>query len=341
MTEDSADRDVLPGEAVAQELDADVILYNGRIERPEDLRLIDLLSSRRRRPNVLLLLVTEGGDADAAYRIARALQGSYKRFTMYVSGLCKSAGTIVATGAHELVISDHGELGPLDVQMAKKDELWERQSGLTPMATLTTLQTRAFETFSDFFLKTKARSGDTITVKTASQIATELTVGLFAPLYGQLNPLDLGEASRAMLIASRYCTRLIEGGKNFNKEALVHLAQHYPSHSFVIDRDEAEEFFESVREPTETEVALASKLGWWAREPAPAPILDFLSSEPGDDDDEGQIRSPSPADTEPPATEASGESAPDAEQGVRKGDDQDGAGDAEEEPESDASDVGN
>ncbi len=47
-------------------------------------------------------MVTEGGDADPAYRIARCLQDHYDRFSLFVSGYCKSAGTLVALGAHEL-----------------------------------------------------------------------------------------------------------------------------------------------------------------------------------------------------------------------------------------------
>ena len=50
-------------------------------------------------------------------------QRSYKKFIVLVSGYCKSAGTLVACGAHELVFSDAGEIGPIDIQMEKKDDL--------------------------------------------------------------------------------------------------------------------------------------------------------------------------------------------------------------------------
>ena len=95
---------------VAHELDADIIIYNGPLERPADTALIDACIARRRRTNALLILVTSGGNADSAYRIARCLQRKYEKFVLYVSGYCKSAGTLVALGAHEMVISDHGEL---------------------------------------------------------------------------------------------------------------------------------------------------------------------------------------------------------------------------------------
>ena len=272
---------------VAEKLDADVIYYNRPIFRPADQLLIEECIVRTRRKNVLLLLVTTGGDADPAYRIARCLQTKYERFYLYVSGYCKSAGTLVASGAHELVMSDHGELGPLDVQMSKKDELWEMQSGLTVMDTLTALQDNAFAAFERFFLSTKARVGGSITLKTAAQIATEMTTGLFAPLYGQVDPLHIGEAGRAMSIAGHYGRRLLIEGQNIEPAALNRIMSTYPSHGFVIDRQEASELFQNVREPTQEERLLAEKLGDNARRPdasveiARRPFY-FLSTEPTD-----------------------------------------------------------
>ena len=116
---------------LAEVRDTDVLFFNGPIERHLDQRVIEYCVRRRRRKTVTLMLVTDGGDPHAAYRIARCLQSKYSRFTAFIPGFCKSAGTIVALGAHELVMSDFGELGPLDVQLARKDELFEKQSGLT------------------------------------------------------------------------------------------------------------------------------------------------------------------------------------------------------------------
>ena len=272
-------------DAVAEQLDADVILYNGWISRPYDTLLIEECISRFRRKNVLLLLITEGGHADPAYRIARCLQTKYDRFYLYVSGYCKSAGTLVAAGAHELIISDHGELGPLDVQMSKKDELWEKQSGLTVMDTLTSLQQNAFLAFEKFFLNIKRRSEDTITLKTATEIATNMTTGLFTPLYSQIDPMHVGEATRAMSIATQYCKRLLDKSGNITLEALKHITTMYPSHGFVIDREEAKVLFKCVRKPTQPEMLLVDEIGEEAILPSEKgmtgniPPFTFLSSE--------------------------------------------------------------
>lgn len=246
---------------VAEQLNADVIFCNGELDRDLDGDFISLCcASRRRRENVLLLLVTRGGDADVAFRMARCLQKRYKRFSLCVSGYCKSAGTLVALGAQELVFSEHGELGPLDVQMSKKDELWERQSGLTVNASLMALAQKAFLAFEHFFLEMESGSQGAIKIKTAGEIATALTNGLFAPLFSQIDPLHVGEAARAMSIADHYGKRLLKRGKNCTFESLNLLISEYPSHGFVIDMDEAKGLFKNVREPSEAEAQLAEAL---------------------------------------------------------------------------------
>ncbi len=281
-------------ELVSDGLDADVIHYNGPIDRPVDSMLIDSCIARRKRKNVLLLLVTPGGDADTAYRIARCLQNKYEKFILYVSGYCKSAGTLIATGAHELIMSDHGELGPLDVQMYKKDELVGMQSGLTVMDALDAIRENAFSHFENFLLETIKRSQGTITLKTAAEIATNLTNGLFAPISNQVDPLHIGEAGRAMSIAAQYGSRLLRDGRNIELDGLTFIISAYPSHGFVIDRGEADTLFKRVREPTENEILLAEMLGPRARWPENLSRDDempfrFLSKEPdepngGDDD---------------------------------------------------------
>ena len=266
-------------ETVSGELEADIILYNGPIFRPTDSKFIEECLKRRRRKNVILLLVTPGGDADAAYRISRCLQSAYERFFLYVSGCCKSAGTLIALGAHELIISDHGELGPLDVQMSKKDELWETQSGLAVIDTLTTLRDNAFASFEYYFLEIKKRSNDAITSKTATELATEMTTGLFSPLYCQVDPLHIGEAGRAMSIASHYGQRLLNKGRNIELNALKFIITAYPSHGFVIDRQEASSLFKQVREPSKMETLLAENLGELSRWYKEHEFFDFLSNE--------------------------------------------------------------
>ena len=270
--------------AIAAELDADVILYNGWTYRAGTDLLIEQTAAMRRRPNVLLLLVTLGGDPDDAYRVARWLQRKYQRFILYVSGYCKSAGTLIAVGAHELVMSERGELGPLDVQMSKRDDMFEAQSGLYVPATLTTLQSHAADTFVSTLLQIKIESGGVLSLHMAAEVATSITTSLFEPLYSQIDPIHIGEVTRAMNIASHYGERLLKVGENIGVEQLDRIVSGYPSHEFVIDRDEASDLFSRVRNPTEKESDLADLLGTRALYPDDTmiPVVRVLSQETDD-----------------------------------------------------------
>jgi hypothetical protein len=233
----------------------DVIIFAGPLHPGPDRELVEKVRREKSSDDVLLLLATSGGAADSAYRVARCLQGHYHSFTLFVDSWCKSAGTLIALAADEIAMSDTAELGPLDVQLSKPDELMEWTSGLTPIQALSTLRQQAFESFEDYFLKMRYRSGLQITTRTAFDIAAKLAIGLFSPVFEQLDPMRLGEIQRAMLIAHDYGLRL--ASRNLREDALKRLIAGYPSHGFIIDRREASELFHRVREPTEAESSLA------------------------------------------------------------------------------------
>lgn len=261
--------------------DTDILMFNAPIERPRDRRIIKLLSTRQCRPNLLMILVTNGGDPDAAYRISRCIQNHYKKFTVLVSGVCKSAGTLLLLGANQLAFSEHGEIGPLDIQMAKKDELWESESGLTVMTALTAVYENAQDAFDHFLLALTTRSGGRITVRTASEIAAKLTQALYAPISEQIDPIHMGEVKRSMAIAREYGGRLLKKSEICDDETLDTLISSYPSHSFVIDREEAKAIFKSgkVRECTSDEMKLLEDLEHYSLVPYATGWVRFISDD--------------------------------------------------------------
>ncbi|WP_165394671.1 SDH family Clp fold serine proteinase [Pseudoxanthomonas winnipegensis] len=263
---------------IASENDCDVFVYSAGFDRGPDMRVIAQLSTRNRRPRALLLLTSSGGDADAAYRIARAFQSSYQHVTAFVPGWCKSAGTLCVLGAHELVVGDFGELGPLDVQLQRKDEIGEYGSGLAVVEALEQVQRKAFHAFEGFMLQIKQRSLNAITFKLAAELAAKMAVELHEPITRQIDPLSIGEQSRAMTIAKDYGARLQLRSKNFTEDMLDFLIESYPSHGFVIDRLEASAIFKNVREPTELEEKLALALGRDALIPN-GKLIEFFSDE--------------------------------------------------------------
>ncbi len=259
--------------------DTDILIFNAPIERHRDRRIIKWLSTRKCRPNLFMILVTNGGDPDVAYRIARCIQNHYNRFTVCVSGICKSAGTLLLLGAQELAFSDHGEIGPLDIQIAKKDDLWGQESGLTVMTALTALYENAQDAFDHFLLSLTTRSGGRITVRTASEVAAKLTEALYSRISGQIDPIHMGEVNRSMAIAKEYGKRLMEKSQNFEDETLQALISSYPSHGFVIDREEAATKFKIVRACTNDELALLEELGSYTLIPSSSPWQKFISDD--------------------------------------------------------------
>ena len=236
--------------------DTDVILYNGPIDRNGYVKITKACRKAAPSKNVLLILATYGGDPDAAYRIARALRHNYHELTILIPRECKSAGTLLAIGATKLVICDMGELGPLDVQLRKHDEMFESSSALDYYQALSGLQSFTKNAFKDYLLDIKSSCG--ITAKTAADFSSTLTTGLFSPIFQQLDPIKLGEVQRAVQIAEKYGERLNAYDKPMTEESLSKLIAGYPSHGIVIDRKEAKTLFNNVDSPNEDEHKIAS-----------------------------------------------------------------------------------
>ena len=186
---------------LSEKSQADVILFDADIEKPQDELLFECCNQPAYE-NVLLFLTTAGGNPDVAYRIARYLQEKYKKFTVYVDSYCKSAGTLITLGADEIVMSDNAELGPLDVQILKPDELGERDSGLDLIHALERLKETSYEVFEGFFWTLWREGGGQISSKSALKVAIQATSGLLGPVYHQIEPMKLGQFYREIGRAS-------------------------------------------------------------------------------------------------------------------------------------------
>lgn len=241
--------------------DSVTIVYFGEVNRQGYERITKVcenLSADHPR-QVDLVLSTYGGDPDAGFRIARCLQHYFEGgISLYVPHYCKSAGTLIAIGAKELVLSDTGELGPLDVQIAKSDELFERSSGMDITQGFDVLSQQAYDMFNSIAIKIKTQTR--LSTKLATEAASQITVGTFAPIYAQIDPLRLGEIQRATEIAFKYGNRLKEKFNNLYDDGVSNLVAGYPSHSFVIDRKEAKQIFKAVRAPNAEEIKLLKQI---------------------------------------------------------------------------------
>ncbi len=236
----------------SEHADSDVLVISHEITRALHGELSKELK-KKKHDKCVLFLTTYGGDADGAYRIGRCLQHHFEYVRLVVPSSCKSAGTLIAIAANELVIGDLGELGPLDAQGRKAHELFERGSGLDSIQALQMCGEQLKVVFRDMLLEMKLSAQ--LSTSVAGDFAARVATSVADPLYSQIDVNRLGEMQRANQIAIDYGTRLSEKSNSLYAGALSKLTLSYPSHGFVIDRKEAKELFVLVSRPSEKEVA--------------------------------------------------------------------------------------
>jgi hypothetical protein len=180
-----------------------------------------------------------------------------------------------------------GELGPLDVQIVKVDEMDEQKSGLVAEAAFEKLQQEASKFFLQF-VRDMGNSGYRVTLKTASDIATKMTVGVIQPIIEKLEPVTIGEDYRSNQLAQAYAERLNLHSGNLRVtrtfDALQSLLCGYPSHGFVIDFNEAKQLFKHVELFSDEVAEVVSYAGRDAELPRnrrtqQSPRLEFLNAD--------------------------------------------------------------
>ena len=245
----------------------DWFLYSGEIQRVRDLEFVEFVANEKASNELTLMLCTLGGNPDAAYKMGRYLQSRYETFRLFVPGFCKSAGTLLAVAASEIIFSPYGEIGPLDIQLIKTDNLAGMESGLNISEAFITLEKRARDTFHDLVIEITSNSGGIISFQTASHSAAEIVASLFGPIFARIDPEEVGSRARAMRIGEDYALRLNEKFHNLKPNSLTTISQSYTSHGFVIDILEAQSLFHKVRMALDPEKMLVEKVGECCRIP--------------------------------------------------------------------------
>lgn len=103
---------------------------SSQIDRNDIIGFVDLLHNIPENEPVDLFLHTFGGDVDACEKLVRLIHANVveSRFRVVVPDVAKSAGTLMALGANEILMSDTSELGMIDPQFPMRDnqgnEFW-------------------------------------------------------------------------------------------------------------------------------------------------------------------------------------------------------------------------
>ena len=166
----------------------------------------------------------------------------------------------MAVAGHEIIFAPYGELGPLDVQVLKEDQIGSHQSGLNISEAFSAIEGRAKDTFHSLVGEIFAASQGAASIRTALHAANEIVASLYGPVLRQIDPEEVGSRSRAMRIGEDYARRLTVKSQNLKPNQVNTLSRSYPDHGFVIDYAEAQSIFENVRMANESELEIAERL---------------------------------------------------------------------------------
>ena len=186
-----------------------------------------------------ILLHSSGGHAEYAYQLAKLFRRHCKQLNVIVPLKPKSAATLMCLAADSVSMGGLHELGPLDVQISDPFEKGlESFSPIDEFKSMEFLREYAIELMDYYAIGLVERGG--MSVKDAFHEAMPAVANTMSPLYARIDPSKIGSYRRSLAVAEEYAKRLLEARKIPNSDKIAEtLVWKYPSHDFVIDRDEA------------------------------------------------------------------------------------------------------
>lgn len=154
-----------------------------------------------------LFLESGGGDIDVAAKIVKLCRAYCKKFSVLIPFYAKSAATLIAVWADEIVMTKSAELGPVDPQVHHPAlDVWMPAHSIRDALTF-------IESTKDPFVK--------------------LTMA------DKLDPLLIGAFEDAQNATHQYITEAfaLAKGKKKKNDAIAIFTTRYKSHGYPIDRD--------------------------------------------------------------------------------------------------------
>lgn len=217
--------------------EADVLTLVNELER---------IVTPKESTSINLLLNSSGGDIYAAYKMVHILRSKCNHLRVIVPFYAKSAATLMALGADEIIMAPQSELGPLDAPMEHPLQEGIQLSALDGV--------RPLEFLSDFCntlateqLGVKLRQLVQLGRKDSLELSLRFAAEFVNPIVGKLDPLLINMCYRRLQIAERYGNELLtefmfvhEPNKNELAEStLRELVWMYPEHGYAICCSEA------------------------------------------------------------------------------------------------------
>jgi hypothetical protein len=208
-----------------------------KAELPQPVQSPDF---KKPRPRLALLIDSYGGYAEPAYRLSNLLKRRCGGFTAVVPRIATSAATLFCLGADSILLGEEAELGPLDTQFFDSDVEEDWVSALDEVQAVEALEQSATEAAFKVMVYLAERTGKSFNVLMAPALhfAAEIT----KPLFDKIDAVRYTRQSRMLQEAQDYAERLLRGkfSESQAKAIARDLVRNYPTHGFVIDREEAQ-----------------------------------------------------------------------------------------------------
>ena len=158
---------------------------------------------------------------DIPYKIVNLIREFCDQFSVIIPFVAKSAATMIAIGADEIIMGPTSELGPIDplVKHPKYEDMW--------------IPVQSIRMCIDFMEEKLAQSTN-----------PEMTTSLLYPILDKLDPWIIGDYEKSIKASYQYAETLLE--KNMfkkNREKAKSLTrimtEKYFSHGYCINRKEA------------------------------------------------------------------------------------------------------
>ena len=211
----------------------------------------DQLAAIGRQQKIDLVLYTRGGDAEAPWRFVSLVREFCDQFTVLIPHRALSAGTLLAMGADEIVMTPLSVLGPIDP--SRTHPLLPRQEGAKEAEPISVQDMR----HAMQFVREASGHG------TEMPYTPEAMAQIFTALFEKIHPLAIGAIEQTYALAKLIGTQCLSTHMDPAKEgpqiqAIVdRLCDEYKSHNYQIGRREARDIgLKAVDAPPDVEAVL-------------------------------------------------------------------------------------
>lgn len=235
-----------------------------RLSPAAEVPLYEILSDMGHQEAIDLVLYTRGGDTEAPHRLVSLIREYCDTLNVLIPYRCHSAGTLVAMGADEIVMTPLGALSPIDP--SRRHPLLPKREGADEPEPISVQDMRHAMQFireaaggastreerkaaSRFLaalgLRPRGKLREADSDSSAMPYTPAAMAEIFTALFDKIHPLAIGAIEQSYALAKLVGEKCLATHMNPNEDQdeirviVDRLCDEYKSHSYQIDRNEA------------------------------------------------------------------------------------------------------